>query len=365
MRRMAGNGRADSKESRKVKIVFCWSDISSYMTACWRELAGKPDVDLSIVSSGRASFDNSIMDGLHHIILDGNDAEDYTPLRELVISLSPDVLVIAGWNCKAYVRLAFERRLASAKFVLAMENPLRHDFRQFFGKIKLFRLIRRTDLAFVPGERAWRLARYWGVAANKILRGLYCFDYDSFAGLLDLRLENEWPKSFLCTGQYIKRKGIDLLVDAYMRYRTEVKDPWPLRCCGSGPLSALLDGKPGIEDLGFVQPARLPSIMADSGVFVLPSRYDAWGVAIGEACAAGLPVICTESCGSSVEIVRTFYNGITIPTCDVKALTGGLVWMHNNYDRLPEMGKRARQMAAPYSAQIWADSLLETIRRQA
>jgi len=44
-----------------------------------------------------------------------------------------------------------------------------------------------------------------------------------------------------------------------------------------------------VHDKGFVQPSDLPNIFAQAGVFILPSRYEPWGVVIGEALASGLP----------------------------------------------------------------------------
>ena len=57
-------------------------------------------------------------------------------------------------------------------------------------------------------------------------------------------------------------------------------------------------------DRGFVQPADQAAIWAEHGAFALASRYDPWPLVIVEACAAGLPVIHSEACGSAVELVR-------------------------------------------------------------
>jgi glycosyltransferase involved in cell wall biosynthesis len=73
-----------------------------------------------------------------------------------------------------------------------------------------------------------------------------------------------------------------------------------------------------------------------------------------EASSAGLPVVCTEACGSAVELVRSYYNGVTVATDNAGALADGLRFIHDNADRLPEMGRRGRDLAAAYSAQIWA-----------
>jgi glycosyltransferase involved in cell wall biosynthesis len=80
-------------------------------------------------------------------------------------------------------------------------------------------------------------------------------------------------------------------------------------------------------------------------------------VAIGEAAATGLPLICTEICGAAVDLLRTYYNGITVPPGDAAALGNALVWMHRNHHRLRTFGQRGRHLAHPYSAEAWAERM--------
>ncbi len=94
---------------------------------------------------------------------------------------------------------------------------------------------------------------------------------------------------------------------------------------------------------------------------MLPSVYEPWGVVIAEAAATGLPVICTEACGASVEIVRTGYNGLVVPTADEGALFRALTWAHENHDQLPEMGRRAAVYARAHSATRWGQSWRQII----
>ncbi len=141
-------------------------------------------------------------------------------------------------------------------------------------------------------------------------------------------------------------------------YRDAVDEPWPLRTCGSGPLREQFTQTEGIEDFGFVQPADLPEHLVESGVLVQASLDDAWPLTIVEACAAGLPVVCSEACGSSVELVRPYHNGLIAATEDPISLANRLLWMHTHYDELETMGVRSGQLGAAYSAERWADRVL-------
>jgi glycosyltransferase involved in cell wall biosynthesis len=151
-------------------------------------------------------------------------------------------------------------------------------------------------------------------------------------------------------------------LDAYAEYRRRVADPWPLVCCGQGPLADALAKAPGVEDLGFVQPQQQPDLMARAGVFVLPSRDDPWPLAVGEHAASGLPLICSEAVGSAAEVLRTYYNGLAVSSGDTAALSAALLWMHEHHGELPEMGRCSQELARPYSAAAWARRWLEVCR---
>src|SRR5205814_9121177 len=117
-----------------------------------------------------------------------------------------------------------------------------------------------------------------------------------------------WPKSFLFVGRYVWEKAMDTLADAYARYRAACagrdREPWALVCCGRGPEGVHIADRPGISDIGYVQPDGLADVMARHRVFVLSSRGESWGVAVADGLAAGLSVICSGAAGGVVERVR-------------------------------------------------------------
>lgn len=352
-----------------MRVVICWAGHSGYLAACWRALADRSSangIDLRFVvfptvGTANAPFRGDLLAGLPADLLEERYVDDAARVAERVVRHRPDVVVIPGWLVPAFTALAFDARLSAARFVLAIDTPRKpfgtQNLRQWLGRVKLRGLVKRVDRAVVPGERGWQYARFLGFPEAGIRRGVYGVDADRFAPLLDLRTARPggWPRRFLYTGRYEPVKGIDVLLDAYDRYRRAAPDPWPLTCCGKGPEGERLRGVDGVEDRGFVQPADQPALWADCGAFVLASRFDPWPLVVVEACAAGLPVACTEACGSAVELIRPLHNGLTVATGDPADLARGLRWMHDNADRLPAMGRASRQLAAAYSADRWAD----------
>lgn len=57
-----------------------------------------------------------------------------------------------------------------------------------------------------------------------------------------------------------------------------------------------------------------------SDVFILPSIDDPWGLVVNEAMAASLPVIVSDGCGCSLDLVEDGKNGYVYPGGDSQAL---------------------------------------------
>lgn len=347
-----------------VKVIFCWSDISGYMAACWRTLQDYPEINLHVLAfqaRTETAFSDRLMQGIPHRLLDLQERQDSALIRKYVLAENPDIIVMCGWLHQPYRQLAFDPDLRDVKFIMGMDTPWQGTWRQQLAPWLLRRYLKRMEHVFVTGERSWQYAQHLGIPTNRIHKGLYGIDYDRWATLLNDRQQAAWPRSFLFVGRYIPIKAIDMLVAAYQQYRSQVGDPWPLVCCGKGELASLLDDQLGIENRGFVQPDAMRIIWRQAGAFILPSRFDPWPLAIVEAAAAGLPIICSDACGSSVEVVRSWYNGLTVDGHNGSQLCSAMLAFHRNYDLLPTWGHRSQQLAAPYSSSIWLERWTQVI----
>jgi glycosyltransferase involved in cell wall biosynthesis len=134
----------------------------------------------------------------------------------------------------------------------------------------------------------------------------------------------------LCVATLIPRKGHDLLLDALASltaYR------WRLTCAGSltrNPetverLRAQLQ-RLGLQErvslAGEVDAATLATLYADADLFVLPTRFEGYGMAVAEALAHGLPVISTPV-GAIPELLGT-KSGLLVAPGDSDSLRAAL-----------------------------------------
>jgi hypothetical protein len=179
------------------------------------------------------------------------------------------------------------------------------------------RRLRDIELAeriLVPSEHiALRLAAH-GTPRAKVRVIPYAADTRRFQP--DPAKRHGRDCTFLFAGGITQRKGIKYLLEAWRRVR---RPGWRLQLLGplprdSGPLAAYLDG---VELLGRVGHAEVPSRMAAADVFVFPSLFEGSAVVTYEALACGLPCVVTPNAGS---VVRDGLDGFLVPPRDVAAL---------------------------------------------
>lgn len=350
-----------NNNERPLRVVFCWSEVSGYMAACWQALARRPGIDLHVLHPQKLfeAVDNPfdldpLLTGLSHQMLPAKGPDLDRWLLAAVQARRPDVVVHCGWIYWPYTRLAAAPELAHVPMVLGMDSPWRGTVPQRLARLRLSRFISRMSLVVTAGDRSAEYARRLGVADRRIHSGYYGFDDRQLRPVADSRAGSAWPRQFLFVGRYVDQKDLPSLMRAYTEYRSQVSDPWGLTCCGVGPDQRHLQGVPGVVDEGFTQPSNLPAVFQRHGAFVMASDFEPWGVVIAEAAASGLPVVCTSACGAGVDIVRNYYNGIVTAPGDVAGMARAMRWVHDHEGDLPAMGARGRSHAVAYSAEAWA-----------
>jgi glycosyltransferase involved in cell wall biosynthesis len=100
----------------------------------------------------------------------------------------------------------------------------------------------------------------------------------------------------LFVGEAEPRKDLDVLVEAMRRLPMPLAQVTALVIAGKKRAAAMPapDG-PRIEWMGEVSDARLASLYAGAAAFVLPSRYEGFGLPVLEAMRYGVPVIASDA----------------------------------------------------------------------
>jgi len=124
----------------------------------------------------------------------------------------------------------------------------------------------------------------------------------------------------LSVSRLTQQKGIDVAVRAL----AQLPEDMVLVVLGEGPERAALESlarELGVESRVFLL-GRVPDVAAwlqRASVYVQPSRWEGFGLAVLEAMVCGLPVVATDV-SSLPELVVDGETGLLVPVADVEAL---------------------------------------------
>jgi glycosyltransferase involved in cell wall biosynthesis len=350
-----------------VKIAFLWSELSGYMVASIEELKRQPEVDVLVVHwpvNKTAPFDLTNL-AKDHCYINKCSVSPAEMLARLQ-AFGPEVVLLSGWGDCSYLRWAGALKQQGAKIVCCMDTQWRNTLRQRLAVLtKRFHTVRHFDAFWVAGERAAQFAQRLRVNRQAIWRGVYTCDSRKFDAAYASRRQkvqggSPWPRQFLFVGRYCEAKGIHTLLQAYQSYRLKSQDPWELHCAGAGPLKSRLSAIQGVVDHGFVQPDELADLFGQAGAFVLPSMYEPWGVVLHEAASSGLPIVCSDQCGASVELLRDGYNGYLFEAGNSYELERSLSLLADMSTlSLSVMSERSSLVSKQFSPELWAEYLTQ------
>ena len=111
---------------------------------------------------------------------------------------------------------------------------------------------------------------------------------------------------------------------------------------GNGPLDREVRAHAGREDVAVMPFRGGPfAALAAFDVYVLPSRWEVFGITIVEAMAASLPVVATDV-GGIPEVVADGETGLLVPVGDTPALAGAVERLAQDAGLRERMGEAGR-----------------------
>lgn len=159
-------------------------------------------------------------------------------------------------------------------------------------------------------------------------------------------------KIVCCVGSLKEKKGHAVLLRAWPDVISRRSDA-RLVLVGDGPLRDELHeaaNHSGVrETIRFLgNRADVPAILRASNVFVLPSLWEGFGIAVVEAMAAGVPVVASRVDGVC-EIIRDGQDGVLVTPYDSEKLAQAIVELLNDGERAKNLvasaGKRAEEFS--------------------
>jgi glycosyltransferase involved in cell wall biosynthesis len=283
-----------------------------------------------------------------------------------------EVLWVHGYNRWFHWLAMAAAKIRGIKVLVRDEATLSSAPRNFVKRLvkRLFFLIlnQLCDGFLAIGQRNVAYYRAYGIAPDRIFPVPYAVDNGFFqeqarvaAGereslRRELGLESGRPV-ILYSGKLIATKRAVDLLKAYIRLSPDpAREPHPyLLFIGEGDQRPSLEALAratawnSIKFLGFKNQTELPRYYDLCDVFVLPSVYEPWGLAINEVMNAGRAVVVSDQVGCGPDLVQPGDNGYIFPAGDIDALSRALADLMCDPERCRGMGARSLEIIGHWS----------------
>lgn len=268
---------------------------------------------------------------------------------KIIMTQNFDIIVVGSYySLSAMLFICFLRR-HKIQYILNSDGGFIKQDRRLVYLLKKY-FISGAAGYITTGKKTSEYLRYYG-AAGKFL-------HISFSSLMKKDVDNlskkhvdkEYYRSklninaermVLYVGQFIYRKGVDILLKAANKINTDCT----IYIVGGLPTEEYEriiqeNSLTNIEFVEFLDKKTLEEYYQAADVFVLPTREDIWGLVVNEALGMGVPVITTDMCIAGLELINGI-NGKIVPVGDELKLAQAI----NEIISKPEMFETRSQEA--------------------
>lgn len=365
---------------KNIKVLILSVFPAPYRMGVFKELNKQLDVTVyfeRLFDESRSSewFEKNF-DGLKGGLLSGYDNPGKKIKFEITGILGKekyDVVLVYDYSTPTAALLILLCRMKGIPYLLNVDGAFIND-NPVKGMIKKF-FISGAAGCLANGEHAKKYFLQFAAKEENIFK--HCFstlyERDILKDIMnketksDLRKQLNLPdgKLAISVGQFIHRKGYDVLIKAWK----DVNPDYQLLIIGGGEkqeeLSKLINSLNiwNVKLIGFMQKEELFKYFRASDLFVLPTREDIWGLVINEAMACGLPVITTDRCIAGLELVEDYENGFIVPVDDAGAMANRINETMSNDEMIKNMGRKNLVKIQPYTIENVAVSHVEVLKK--
>lgn len=162
------------------------------------------------------------------------------------------------------------------------------------------------------------------------------------------RLRRQWQVgpddvAAVFVGRLARQKGVDVLLAATEQFLARTPNA-TLLIAGDGPMwrkvQRFCRASGRARCLGFVD--DVPGLLNAADLFVLPSRWEGWPLALGEAMSTGLPAIGADSPGIR-DVIDPGRTGLLVPAEDPAALAGAMAELAGSAELRQRLGSAGQR----------------------
>ena len=354
-----------------------------YLVDLYKELSQRPQMELAVYfcsdfgvkpgfdkTFGKTVkwYDAEILKNLPHKFL-----KNFSPIKTVggVFSLinpgiiaelknkNYDAIIIHGYNYFTNIIAIFAANFLKIPILFRGESHLLNPRSPRLKRIKkLFLpfLFKKMAAFLAIGTLNVDYYKHYGVPSQKIFLAPYAANNENFETKRKILPDKKTLKKsygstpdsiiILYLAKLIERKRPLDLLKAYEITKAKLKngDKLGLFLIGDGLEKTALEyyvknnHLDGIRFFGFKKPEELLEFYALADIFVLPSSFETWGMAINEAMNFALPIITTDMVGAAYDLVKNGENGFVYKSGDIKKLAEHIQKLVENNALRKKMG---------------------------
>ena len=374
-----------------------------YYSPLYRELAGRPGIDLTVYYAHRATAANQADAGFGVAfewdvpLLDGYRSEflpnlspqpssgtyrgcDTPAITDVIARERFDAFLVHGWYTKSYRQAMRACWRTETPLMVRGDSTLLMQqgwVRRLAKWVSHRRFVPWFDAYLVVGQRARDYYLAYGADPQRMEHSPHFVDNERFAeaaaaalpGRAERRREWGLPADatiVLFAGKFIPKKRPLDFVRAVAAAGSSVAG----LMVGDGPLrpkieAMIAETNASVRLAGFLNQSQIPTAYATADALVLPSDgTETWGLVVNEAMACGLPAVVSDRVGCVPDLVIPGKTGYVYPVGDLPVLTSCLTTLAAP-GRSANLGEAARARIASYTVTAAADGVCRAAERLA
>jgi glycosyltransferase involved in cell wall biosynthesis len=264
-----------------------------------------------------------------------------------LIHLKPDIVHGQQLSPNGLIAVLYGIFFRKKSVVYARGSEIYNSRAFYLRSIAQFIVTRANIVLAVSNDLKMRMKRLWPqIPINTLTNGLDLAKYS----------HDSTPRPFIeliFVGRLVKNKRTLDAMKAVAHYKDH-SPPLMLTVIGSGPQenflkkeSKLLGIQEHIRFLGKISPEKIQYYLSKADIFIFPSLWEGFSLAILEAMASSLPVLASRTT-TIRELVQDHLNGLLHSPGNVAELTLNLDILIRNEELRMTMGRKSREIAQQF-----------------
>lgn len=368
-----------------MKLAFITNIRAPYRILQFNEFAKIDDIKFTAYYTHKENDNrkweskNSV--GYNEVYLNGlNISEKYGYINKGLYNLvqSNDVIIIGGYEQPTYICISILCKLLKKKYIISFDGISTDRLSDYESKLKkVVKNVVVKNASFILGNGEVS-KRYFNEVFNYPIEKIYnqyltvdskkinelYRDKDNYRKEYRKRYNIDMnEKVLIYSGRLISIKNVDSVIKAIGKLK---KADLTLLITGGGELEEELRELSREENVkviitGFIseQEDLFKHYFAGDTLILPSSVYEVWGLVVNEAMFAGLPILVSQICGCSLDLIKD--NGYVLNPLDIEDISKKIEKILYE-DDLNEMGLKSKEVIEKWTFEKSRESLVNILR---